>query len=134
MPSATIKVAPMALRKPRRAMAPRMSPSLRSSGNPLAGGSEYVSRARLQNLRCASRSSADDPTNVRAQDRQQFRLEPGIALEPCIVPPGGMGQGHEARMAVRAIDLATASDRFAEILAGNLRAEMPLLRIFADEQ
>src|ERR1700722_12796253 len=75
-----------------------------------------------------------DPGNVRAQDRQELCLEPGAALEPGIVAPGGAGHGHETWMIRRAIDVAPTSDRFAQTLADKFRAKMPFLRVLPNEQ
>ena len=96
-------------------MAPLMLlSSLRSGGDPLdRRGSDYVSYGRLQNRELGRRRRPDDPGHLGPRHRQQFRFEPRIALEPAVVPPGGMRHGQKARMVADAIDVAPPGDRIA---------------------
>ena len=68
-------------------------------GDPLAGMGQTTSVADGFKITDTSwRWRRYDVGNVRAENRQQLRFKPGIALEPCIVAPRGMGHGHETRM------------------------------------
>src|ERR1700729_3049678 len=91
-------------------------------------------RPELARLGALQGPGPDDPGHLSPDDRQQLRLEPGIAREPRVIPPGRMGQGHETRMVGRTIHIAPPRDRFAQAFADNLRAKMPLLSILSDEQ
>src|ERR1700722_3102440 len=98
-PLATMTVAPIALRKPRRVLAPLIvRSSLWRGGDPLTGGQNTSGAGGFKIAEAGPARRRDDPGNVRAEDRQELRLEPGIALEPGVVAPGGMGHGHETRV------------------------------------
>src|SRR6202012_968705 len=77
-----------------------------------------------------------EPRDFGAQDRQHLRLEPGIALQPTAVAPGGMRQRKNAR--ALSLEFAPAANDCID--SGALRQRSPeprkvvILRIPADRE